>query len=63
MGGMQHLAENKHWRTTFQDQLEISYKDHLYDSVLNDVMKHEMAAELIENNITDTFIQICDKKS
>ena len=26
-------------------------------------MKHEMAAEYIENQITDQFINICDQKS
>ena len=62
MGSMHHLAENKHWRTSFQDQLGIAYCDHLYAHVLDDVLKHEMAAEFIENTLTDQFITICDKK-
>ena len=63
MNTMTYLAENSFWRSSFKDQLEITYKDHLYDHVLEDVMKHEISAEFIENQITDQFINICDQKS
>lgn len=62
MGSMQALADCKTWRSCFDDQLNIAYKDQIYDNVLNDVLKHEMAAEFIENSVTDQFIEICDKK-
>ena len=60
MSTMTYLAENSFWRSSFKDQLEIAYKDHLYDHVLEDVMMHEISAEFIEIQITDQFINICD---
>lgn len=45
---MTHLSENNFWRSSFKDQLEIAYKDHLYEQVLDEAMKHEIAADYIE---------------
>jgi len=53
MNTMTHLAENNFWRTSFKDQLEIAYKDHLYTQVLDEAMKHELAAEYIEGQISE----------
>ena len=30
---MQHLADKNHWRNTFKDQLNVDFKDWIYDSV------------------------------
>jgi len=33
MKSMQSLADKNHWRDSFKDQLNVDYKDWLYDSV------------------------------
>ena len=62
MNTMSHLAENNFWRNSFKDQLEIAYKDHLYNKVLDEAMKHELAADYIEQQIDAKLESICDRK-
>lgn len=58
---MKHLADKNHWRNTFKDQLNVDYKDWLYDSIAQN-LTNKARSKNFKDNICNTQISQISKE-
>ena len=62
LNSVKALAEKKHWKDTFKDQLQCEFKDWLYGSVVQN-LKNKQASKSEQDSIcTEQFKQIAEQK-
>ncbi len=58
---MQYLADKNHWRNTFKDQLNVDFKDWLYDSVSQN-LTNKTRSKNFKDGICNTQISTISKE-
>lgn len=59
---MQHLADKNHWRNTFKDQLNVDFKDWMYNSIATNLGNKEKSSNFKDSICTDQLVQIGTEK-
>ena len=59
---MQHLADKKHWRNTFKDQLNVDFKDWMYNSITDNLVNKAHSANFKDGICTDQMGKIGKEK-
>lgn len=59
---MQHLADKKHWRNTFKDQLNVDFKDWMYDTITDNLTNKAQSANFKDGIFTDQLMKIGKEK-
>ena len=59
---MQHLADKKHWRNTFKDQLNVDFKDWMYNSISDNLSNKAQSANFKDGICTDQLMKIGAEK-
>ena len=48
-GTLAHLAEHSYWRDSFKDQLEVSYKSHVYGLTVKEAEKGSQSKRYLDD--------------
>jgi len=59
---MQHLADKNHWRDTFKDQLNVDFKDWMYDSIARTLENKEKSSQFKDGLCKDQLKEIGTEK-
>ena len=59
---MQYLADKNHWRNTFKDQLNVDFKDWMYNSIATNLENKQKSSNFKDSICTDQLVQIGTEK-
>lgn len=59
---MQYLADKNHWRNTFKDQLNVDFKDWMYNSIAANLENKQKSSNFKDAICTDQLVRIGTEK-